>query len=263
VAISGGGAISVNSINSHANATIAADDHADDALTLDVTATVDRGDGLSGHAGVGVGVSKNGAAAALAPRHPRIVATTNTAMLSAADSQIGRRSPAPPSPSVFIQTQPLPARSPDHGRARRGCGAANNAFSLAGSGVWTQNKIGTEVLASISGGSVSGQPGNEPDSVTVSASDTSAITATAGAAAVAVSVSGKNAVAISIGVSLAHNWIDNTVEASISNVNLRDRGIAQRLADMTITATSVAAPSPSAGSVARASRHGPVPSPRT
>ena len=90
----------------------------------------------------------------------------------------------------------------------------SNAFSLAGSGVFTENRIGTQVHASIR--NVSG--GITAASVSLQAEDMSDIEADAGAAAVSAAIGGSNAISISIGLSLAHNWIDNDIEASVIDV---------------------------------------------
>ncbi len=118
----------------------------------------------------------------------------------------------------------------------------SNGFALAGSGVFTENKIATDVKASISNDAAAGI---HAGGVALTASDTSDIEAFAGAASVAVAAGGSNAVSISIGVALAHNRIDNNVEASIVSVDdlvAGTGGIAlHSTVDATITATSAAA----------------------
>ncbi len=88
-----------------------------------------------------------------------------------------------------------------------------NAFSLGGSGVYSDNQVALDVEADLANIATPVKAA----SVSVVANDTSSITATAGAASLAASV-GENGVAVSIGVSLAKNEIDNVVQAFIVNV---------------------------------------------
>ena len=117
--------------------------------------------------------------------------------------------------------------------------AGDNALGLGGSGVFTQNQIRTEIRASIDG---AGPGGVRPTSISLEATDSSEISASAGAAAVAASFA-TNALAVSIGVALAHNRIENTIEASITNVPLDLTGAVTLEAreSASISATSVAA----------------------
>ena len=91
--------------------------------------------------------------------------------------------------------------------------SGKSGFGLGGSGVFTENIIKSEIRASIKD---AGAGGVKPTSISLDAKDTSTITASAGAAAVAVAVASSNAVSVTIGIALAHNRIDNTIEASIT-----------------------------------------------
>ena len=93
--------------------------------------------------------------------------------------------------------------------------SGENATSVAGGGLWTDNKIATQVYAYIqSATSVTTTSGG----LTVTASDTSHITANAAAGAVSASLAGEDAIAAAIGLSLAHNTIENDVQAYLKSV---------------------------------------------
>jgi hypothetical protein len=94
--------------------------------------------------------------------------------------------------------------------------AASSGSSLAvsGAGLWTDNKISTDIHARIDGASEVDTGGG---TLTVTADDRSTVTADAQAIAIAASLSGSTGAAISIGLSLAHNTVDNDVQAAIVN----------------------------------------------
>ena len=94
---------------------------------------------------------------------------------------------------------------------------SNNAFGVGGSGVFTNNKISTDVRAYIQGNGTT--PLVTAQSISAHAGDTSSITADAGAASVALAFSGQTSVAVSIAASIALNEIDNDVEAYVLNVS--------------------------------------------
>jgi hypothetical protein len=98
--------------------------------------------------------------------------------------------------------------------------AGKNAVGLSGAGVYTENRIRQAILAKIDGDGTGVGSGIEASSINVEATDISVISATAGAAAVSAAI-GTNTVGVaaSIGLSLAHNRIDNQIEASISRVD--------------------------------------------
>jgi len=87
---------------------------------------------------------------------------------------------------------------------------------VAGSGVWSENRIAADVMAYIDG---DGTDGILADSVTLTALDTSSINAFAGAASLAASVGGTAGVSVAIGVSLAKNIIASHVATYIANAD--------------------------------------------
>ena len=93
--------------------------------------------------------------------------------------------------------------------------SGGNAYSLGGSGVYSDNQIALDIESYL----LDIPTPVTAASVSITASDTSSIMATAGAASVAASLSSSgNAAAIAIGVSLATNEIDNVVQAYLANV---------------------------------------------
>ena len=105
--------------------------------------------------------------------------------------------------------------------------------SLAGAGAGAENRIKTDVRASIEGDKDS--RGVSASSVALAARDTSNIDALTGAAAVAVSLGGV-AASLAIGVAVAINEIDTDVAAGIEDA---DAGVRSTSGDITITATSL------------------------
>jgi hypothetical protein len=97
--------------------------------------------------------------------------------------------------------------------ASAGIGASGTAgIAAAGSGVWTENRSPST--------SVPSSPGTAPGGITAStltltATDASSIGVVAGAVALAAAFGGSAAVAFTVGVSLAHNDIASRVEAAI------------------------------------------------
>ncbi|MEZ6090103.1 MAG: hypothetical protein R3C05_19165 [Pirellulaceae bacterium] len=101
-------------------------------------------------------------------------------------------------------------------------GGGVGAVGLSGAGVGTQNKISTQVRATIDGDDnfdADAARGITASSVLLNADDTSTITSRANAVSLAGALAGTGAVALSIGVALAKNEINNTVEAFIINAN--------------------------------------------
>ena len=95
--------------------------------------------------------------------------------------------------------------------------------SAAAGGLWTDNKIATQVEAYIDGSRSDGTldsaitVSTTGADITIGASATGDITADARAGAVAANLSGETAVAIAIGLSLAHNTVADTVAAYLAN----------------------------------------------
>jgi hypothetical protein len=223
LAIAGGGAASVNSILSTANAVIADSTvQAGGAVTL-VADSDSIIDATVATAAIGVGAgSSNGLAAAIGvavaqnfigyDEHGNLVDGQPSQIRATIDNSsviAGGALSATATANQDIDALVLAAS------VAVGVGGSNG-FALAGSGVFTENKIATDIKASISNDAAAGI---HASGVTLGASDSSDIDAFAGAASVAVAAGGSNAVAVSIGVALAQNRIDNDVEASIINVD--------------------------------------------
>ncbi len=120
--------------------------------------------------------------------------------------------------------------------------ASSDSTSLAasGAGVYTSNEIAMDVMAFITAGSVTLSGGD----LTLSSTNASEIKAEAGAASVALAFGSTNSFSLSIGVALAHNRIDDRVEAFLDNLSsvLTDEGNISISAEdeSTIRATAVA-----------------------
>ncbi|MGC9326117.1 MAG: hypothetical protein ACP5I1_00645, partial [Candidatus Hinthialibacter sp.] len=120
--------------------------------------------------------------------------------------------------------------------------------ALSGAGVYTENKISTNVKSYIGDSTTTlGDASSSiiADQVIFKAQDVSSINAIAGAASVAGSVGGSAGVSVSLGLSLAFNRIDNQVEAYLSNldgVQTTSSGVKiESLEDASISAISSAA----------------------
>ena len=90
--------------------------------------------------------------------------------------------------------------------------SGGTGIGASGSGVYAENRIADHVGATIAGGGGITAPGG----VSLRADDLSLITAIAGAASAAFAFSGSTAVAVSVAVTIASNEIGNTVEASVT-----------------------------------------------
>jgi hypothetical protein len=113
-------------------------------------------------------------------------------------------------------------------------GGGTTGVAVSGAGVFTQNKIHTDVQASITG---DGTNGIHADNISLLAQDASGISATAGAASLAGSAGGTAGVSVSIGIAVALNEIGNTVDAF-----LRDADLVEAAGDVTIKALVLPAP---------------------
>ena len=91
-------------------------------------------------------------------------------------------------------------------------GGGQVGIAVSAAGVYAENKIKTDVQASIDGdGANPATDGITAASVTVVADDSSSIDAVAGAGSLAASFGGSTGIAVSIGLSLAFNEINNDV----------------------------------------------------
>ena len=108
-------------------------------------------------------------------------------------------------------------------------GAGQVGVGVSGAGVSTQNKINTNVEASITGDG----SGITVGAVDIDATDSSTIKASAGAASIAAGF-GQVGVSVSLGVAIASNDIDNTIRAFITGA---DDGISAVKGDIDVHAS--------------------------
>lgn len=100
-------------------------------------------------------------------------------------------------------------------------GGGTTGIAASGAGAYAENRIATDVRARIDG-----VPGDtlttliRAASLTMTATDASAIKAVVGAAAISIAVGGATGVAVAIGLSLALNEVANAVEAAIRNADV-------------------------------------------
>ncbi len=111
-------------------------------------------------------------------------------------------------------------------------GAGSVGVGVSGAGVSTENRIKTDVEASITGDSNDVAAGITVGAVDIDAIDDSSILANAGAASIAAGF-GFVGVSVSIGVAIATNQVDNTVRAFISGA---DDGISAFSGDIDVHA---------------------------
>ncbi|MGB8168696.1 MAG: hypothetical protein WCF18_14460, partial [Chthoniobacteraceae bacterium] len=115
-------------------------------------------------------------------------------------------------------------------------GGGTTGVGVSGAGVYTENKIKSNVEAFIDGdGAVAASDGVTAGSVTISASDSSSIDAIAGAAALAGSAGGTTGAAVSIGLSIAFNEISGDTAGYIKNA---DQGVVSTTGNISVSAIS-------------------------
>ncbi|MBA3346941.1 MAG: hypothetical protein H0T13_00095, partial [Actinobacteria bacterium] len=112
-------------------------------------------------------------------------------------------------------------------------GGGTTGLALTGAGVYTENRIATDVRAVVDG---DGDFGITAASVKVEATDASGIRAIAGAASIAVSFGGTSGLAFALGVSIAINDVSNRVEAAIQNAV---PGVTTTVGALTVTARTL------------------------
>ena len=116
-------------------------------------------------------------------------------------------------------------------------GGGEVGVAVSGAGVYSENKIATDVKAYIDGdGVVAATDGISAASVHVTAIDSSSIDAVAAAASIAASLGGTVGISAAIGLSLAFNEISNDVAAAILNA---DQGVTATTGDVTISALTL------------------------
>lgn len=224
VAVSGGGALTINTINSTTDAQVT-----DSRLTATlgqilVSASSDssiESQVVAAALGIGVG-STDGKAAAIGVSIAKNIIGDNSS-----SSTPSARVQALLKDSILVAGGDVSVTATSNQRVdsivvavSAAIAAGKNAVGLSGAGVYTENRIRQAILAQIDGDGMGVGSGIEASSIHVEATDISVISATAGAAAVSAAI-GTNTVGVaaSIGLSLAHNRIDNQIEASISRVD--------------------------------------------
>jgi hypothetical protein len=112
--------------------------------------------------------------------------------------------------------------------------SGTTGVAVSGSGVWAENKIGVDVHSFIDG---DGDTGISANTMSLTAQDTSGIFSHAGAASIAAGFAGTTGVSVSVGVSFARNSISTTVESYIKNA---DQGVTSTGGDIVIKAEETA-----------------------
>ena len=224
VAVSGGGALTINTINSTTDAQVTdsrltatlgqilVSASSDSSIESQVVATalgIGVGSNAGGAAAIGVSIAKNiiGDNSSSSTPSARVQALLKDSILVAGGNVSVTATSNQRVDSIVVAVSAAIA-------------AGKNAVGLSGAGVYTENRIRQAILAQIDGDGMGVGSGIEASSIHVEATDISVISATAGAAAVSAAI-GTNTVGVaaSIGLSLAHNRIDNQIEASISHVD--------------------------------------------
>ena len=111
-------------------------------------------------------------------------------------------------------------------------GGGSTGVAVSGAGVYTENRVGTDVRAGVDG---DGGNGISANGIALTAHDGTTIRAIAGAASIAAGVGGSTGVSVSIGLAIAINEVTNQSLAFISNAS---GGVDAGGGDVTITASS-------------------------
>ena len=111
-------------------------------------------------------------------------------------------------------------------------GGGSTGVAVSGAGVYTENRIATDVRAGIDG---DGGLGIVADGITIAADDQTVIRSIAGAASIAAGIGGSTGVAVSIGLAIAINLVSNQSLAFIKDAS---GGVDVSGGDLSITATS-------------------------
>ncbi|WP_236960758.1 beta strand repeat-containing protein [Methylobacterium durans] len=246
VGVSGGGAFASNSIRGTVNATVDSS-RITSAAGLTVTATATSqitaivsaaaaSGGGGGAAGVGVALGVGGAENRIG-RWTTSGTDGNRKDTLAADAMAVEAAVKNATLDIAgalaveaTSNQTISATVVAAAAAIQGGGAAG--VSGSGAGAVTANAIGVVTRATIDG---DGTGGIQAGSVSVKASDTSAITAATGAAALSAAGGGAAGVSVAVGFALALNTIAGTVEAAIRNA---DTGLTTRSGGVSVSATS-------------------------
>ncbi|HVA45389.1 MAG TPA: hypothetical protein VNH11_03295 [Pirellulales bacterium] len=260
VAVSGGGAESMNVILSTANAYL----KNSDLTSKDVSLTSQNNSDIEAHvvavaAALGIGETGAGIAVGASIAQNYIGYT--------AGSDVNRPTPAQVQASAQNSTITATGNLTLSANAQQETVVAyvtavaadisaggKTGIGLAGSGADVENRVATDVeayIANVPNVQVVGGPTGTYESTTgsisaakisLTATDTSSITAQAVGVSVAGTVGGKNAGALSIGVSLAHNDIRNHVAAFMLDANANGAAVTLSATEnATISATAAAA----------------------
>ena len=221
LAISGAGAVAMNSVLSTANAHID-DSRVTSAAGVALTATNDAGItatvvslaaaiGAGGTAGIGVAIGVSVAR--------NLIGSTPDGGGTPSETQAYvLRS------SLTAQTGELTATATSRqtisaivlaGTAAVGA-AGSVGIAAAGSGTWTENKIAAKIGAFIDG---DGATGISATAVRLSATDDSSIGVITASVALSFAFAGDVGVSLAIGIALAHNEVANQVTAAIRNAS--------------------------------------------
>ena len=249
VAVSGGGAFAFNSIQTDVEAFIDRSDvdaSGDISITADATGSIDAtvlavaASAAFGQTGIGVAL---GAAVAIndigylgvrTDEDPTTwITNRQSALVEAriADSTVDTDNDLS---VVATANQTIDAVVQAGAVAIAG---GQTGVAVGGSGVFTQNNIGTDVAAIISGHNANATV--DADTLTLTATNSSSIDALAGAVAVSAAV-GQVGVAVSIGVAISNNLISSTTRAGIDHLDAVNTDGGDDNPDIAITATDSA-----------------------
>ena len=260
LAVSGGGAESMNVILSTANAYL---ENSHLTASADVNLTSTNSSDIEAHVdaiavAIGIGTANTGAGVAIG------ASISQNFIGYTAGSDIN--SPTPAQVEAYAQNSSITAAGNLTLTANAKnetinayvnavsvaiSGGGKNGIGLAGSGADVENRVDTEIeayIANVPNVQVAGGPSGTYETTTgsiaaanlsLTATDTSAITANAVGAAVAGTFGGNNSLALTIGVSLAHNDIRNHVAAYLldDNANATNKQGMQNSGTVTLTTT--------------------------
>ncbi|MGB7962771.1 MAG: hypothetical protein WCF12_07420, partial [Propionicimonas sp.] len=220
VAVSGAGAVALNSVTSRANAHI--DDSTvssatiidlDAASTKAITATIAAlSAAASGGGTAGVGVSIGLAIA------KNLIGETLDGGSSPTQTQayVLRSALTAGGALTLLATASHTISALVVSASAAVAGGGTAGVGVSGAGVWAENRVAAHVKSYLDG---DGATGISVASAELAARDTSSISAIVGAASLAFAFGGTAGVAVSVAVSLAKNVIANQVEASIANAD--------------------------------------------
>ncbi|MDB5862130.1 MAG: repeat-containing protein, partial [Ramlibacter sp.] len=115
-------------------------------------------------------------------------------------------------------------------------GGATTGIAVSGAGVYSENKVKTQVKAYIDGdGNAGATDGIRAASIHVQADDASGIHAIAAAGSIAAGFGSTAGVAVSLGLSLAFNEVANEVESFIRNA---DEGVTTSSGDISLSSSA-------------------------